>query len=62
MSDSMRWYGQFTFNAWALDGFKKLFWYDLSATSIYREIYVLGLISIYLAIAARLMIRRWMAC
>lgn len=49
MSDTLKWLGKFTFNGWALDGFQKVFWYDLPITAIRTELFVLMTIAIVLA-------------
>ncbi len=59
MSDSMRAIGKLTFNGWALDGFQKVFWYDLPLTALRSEISVLLGIAILLGAASRWMARRW---
>ena len=59
MSDSMRQLGRYTFNGWALDGFKKIFWYDLSISAIQTEIFVLLIIATSFGLAANLLLRRW---
>jgi ABC-2 type transport system permease protein len=61
MSDSMRALGKFTFNGWALDGFQKIFWYDLPLSAIRLELMVLMAITLLLGIAARLLARHWSA-
>jgi ABC-2 type transport system permease protein len=59
MSEGMRRWGQLTFNAWALDGFKKVFWYDASVAALRLEVSVLLVIAILLAFMARLVASRW---
>ena len=59
MSDEMKYWGQFTFNAWALDGFKKVFWYDLPVTALASEVNVLVCMSLGLAGLARMFADRW---
>lgn len=59
MSDSMKNLGKFTFNGWALDGFQKVFWYDLPIAAIRLELGVLLSITLILGIAARLLAQRW---
>jgi ABC-2 type transport system permease protein len=61
MSDSMRAIGKLTFNGWALDGFQKVFWYDLPLTALRSELSVLIGITLLLGAASRWMARRWMA-
>ncbi len=59
MSESMKQLGKFTFNGWALDGFQKIFWYDLPLSAIRAEIGVLVAITLMLGSAARLLAQRW---
>lgn len=59
MSDTMRGLGKFTFNGWALDGFQKIFWYDLPLNAIRVELCVLLGISLALGLLARLLAQRW---
>ena len=59
MSESMKQLGKFTFNGWALDGFQKIFWYDLPLSAIRAEVGVLVAITLMLGLAARLLAQRW---
>lgn len=59
MSDTMKQLGKFTFNGWALDGFQKVFWYDMPLSAIRAEVGVLFAITLMLGLAARLLARRW---
>lgn len=59
MSESMQELGKYTFNGWALDGFKKIFWYDMSLHAIRVEVFVLVLITIVFATATSVFVRRW---
>lgn len=59
MSESMQRLGKLTFNGWALDGFKKIFWYDLPASAVRTEVLVLCGIAILFGLAARLFAPRW---
>lgn len=61
MSESMQRMGKLTFNGWALDGFKKIFWYDLPVSAVSTEIMVLSAIAICLGVVARLGASRWSA-
>ena len=61
MSEEMQRWGQFTFNAWALDGFKKVFWYDLPVEALHVEINVLVFMTVLLAGLARMFADRWAA-
>jgi ABC-2 type transport system permease protein len=59
MSESMQNLGKYTFNGWALDGFKKVFWYDLPVNMITTEIIVLCTIAVVLGAIARTLAVRW---
>jgi ABC-2 type transport system permease protein len=59
MPEGLREAGRLTFNAWALSGYQKVFWYDLPVTSLAVELAVLvGWTAVFL-VAARLLARRW---
>lgn len=59
MSDTMKNLGRFTFNGWALDGYQKIFWYDLPLSAIRLEVTVLLGIAIMFGLASRLLAERW---
>jgi ABC-2 type transport system permease protein len=59
MSDSMKQLGKFTFNGWALDGFQKVFWYDLPLSEIRLEVLILLSITLLLGFVASILARRW---
>lgn len=59
MSESMQKMGLFTFNAWALDGYVKVFWRDANFWEVGLEVGVLATIGTVFFIVARLMARRW---
>jgi ABC-2 type transport system permease protein len=59
MSETMQEFGKVTFNAWALDGYTKVFWRDLPVQALGPELAVLVAVSIVLLVAARLLARRW---
>jgi ABC-2 type transport system permease protein len=59
MSDTMQQVGLATFNAWALDGFIKVFWRDVPLLELWPQVLVLvGVTCVFLA-AARMFARRW---
>jgi ABC-2 type transport system permease protein len=61
MPDWMQQVGLVTFNAWALDGYRKVFWYDRPLTELWPQVAVLmGLTVVFMA-AARVLARRWEA-
>ena len=59
MPEAMQKAGLFTINAWAIDGFTKVFWRDLPLTSLWPQIAVLLAVGIVLFILARRIARRW---
>ena len=59
MSESMREFGRITFNAWALDGYMKIFWRDLPLRELTGEVTVLVTVAAVLLVAARVLARRW---
>ncbi len=59
MSESMQKLGLATFNAWALDGYLKVFWRDAPIWQLWPQVLVLvTLTAIFLALA-RILARRW---
>jgi ABC-2 type transport system permease protein len=61
MSETMQKVGLMTFNAWALDGYLKVFWRDAALWQLWPQVLVLlGLTAAFLA-TARLLARRWEA-
>ena len=59
MSESMQKMGLFTFNAWALDGYIKVFWRNARVIELAPQVGVLLAFMTAFLIAARLMARRW---
>jgi ABC-2 type transport system permease protein len=59
MSESMQKAGLFTINAWAIDGFTKVFWRDLPVSELWPQVGVLLGIAIALFLIARRIARRW---
>lgn len=53
--------GLVTFNAWALDGYQKVFWYDAPTWQLWPQVTVLLTIAAALLTSARLLARRWEA-
>lgn len=43
MPEGMQRFGRITFNAWALDGYQKVFWYEATPDKLIPELAVLGL-------------------
>ena len=61
MSETMQRYGLLTFNAWALDGYLKVFWRNAAVWELWPQVAVLiGLTAVFLLIA-RTLARRWEA-
>ncbi|MEM1067526.1 MAG: ABC transporter permease [Planctomycetota bacterium] len=59
MSESLQQYGLCTFNAWALDGFDKVFWRELPVEALAPQLAVLLISGIVMLLAARLLAIRW---
>jgi ABC-2 type transport system permease protein len=59
MSDTMQRLGLLTFNAWALDGFTKVFWRNAPVTQLGPQLGVLAAFLIAFLTLARLAARRW---
>ena len=59
MSETMQQIGKITFNAWALDGYIKVFWRNLPLGELAPELTVLTATAIVLFGGARLLARRW---
>lgn len=59
MPQAMQKAGLFTINAWAIDGFTKVFWRDLPLSSLWPQVAVLLAVGIVLFVVARRIARRW---
>ncbi len=59
MSEQMRQFGFITFNAWALEGFEKVFWRDRPVSALWQEMLVLTAASVVMLVAARVFAKRW---
>ena len=59
MSETMQQVGKVTFNAWALDGYIKVFWRSLPVSDLIPEVSVLLVVALGLFVCARLLARRW---
>ena len=59
MPAAMQKAGLFTINAWAIDGFTKVFWRDLPVQELWPQVGVLLAIGIVLSLIARRIARRW---
>ncbi|MBV9145189.1 MAG: ABC transporter permease [Acidobacteria bacterium] len=59
MPQAMQKAGLLTINAWAIDGFTKVFWRDEPITHLWQQVLVLVLIGITLFAIARRLARKW---
>jgi ABC-2 type transport system permease protein len=59
MSETMQRMGLATFNAWALDGYIKVFWRDAPLLDLWPQVSVLVVLCGAFLVAARLAARRW---
>jgi ABC-2 type transport system permease protein len=59
MSESMQKVGLATFNAWALDGYLKVFWRNAPLTALWPQLLVLSTLTIVFLAIARTLARRW---
>jgi ABC-2 type transport system permease protein len=61
MSETMQTIGLATFNAWALDGYLKVFWRNAPLWDLWPQVLVLSGLTIAFLSAARVLARRWEA-
>ena len=61
MSDTMQQVGLLTFNAWALDGYLKVFWRNAPLWQLWPQVLVLITLTLSFLACARLLARRWEA-
>jgi ABC-2 type transport system permease protein len=59
MPEGMQKAGLFTINAWAIDGFTKIFWYEEPISHLWPQVAVLLAIGVGLFLIARRVARRW---
>lgn len=59
MSQQMQEYGLWTFNAWALDGYDKVFWRELPVSSLAPQLAVLMFSGFGFLLFARVLATRW---
>jgi ABC-2 type transport system permease protein len=59
MSEGMQKVGLVTFNAWALDGYLKVFWRQAAVRELWPQVAVLVVLTLAFLSIARLMARRW---
>ncbi len=61
MSESMQRFGLITFNAWALDGYLKVFWREAPISALWPQVLVLTVLAAAFLAAARFFARKWEA-
>ena len=61
MNATMQKIGLFTFNAWAIDGYLKVFWREAPLVSLVPQLAVLSGLTVVFLATARLLARRWEA-
>lgn len=59
MSETMQKMGLVTFNAWALDGYIKVFWRNAPLIDLWPQVLVLSTLTVVFMTAARMFARRW---
>lgn len=59
MSETMQKVGLVTFNAWALDGYIKVFWRNAAVVDLWPQVAVLGGLTVVFLALARTFARRW---
>jgi ABC-2 type transport system permease protein len=59
MPEAMQKAGLWTINAWAIDGFTKVFWRDLPIADLWPQVSVLLAVGVVLFLVARRIARRW---
>ena len=59
MGETMQRIGLVTFNAWALDGYLKVFWRNAALWELWPQLLVLALLTALFLGSARLLARRW---
>lgn len=61
MPEKMQKIGLLTLNAWAIDGFQKIFWRDEPVSSLWPQVTVLVALGLVFFVIARRVARRWQA-
>jgi ABC-2 type transport system permease protein len=59
MTEGMQRVGLVTFNAWALDGYLKVFWRNAPVWDLWPQVLVLSALGVAFIFVARLLARRW---
>jgi len=61
MPEKMQKFGLLTLNAWAIDGFQKIFWRDEPVRAVLPQVAVLIAVGVVFFLIARKMAERWEA-
>jgi ABC-2 type transport system permease protein len=59
MSEQLQRFGLVTFNAWALDGYQKVFWYEVPLLALAPQLAVLATLTVLFLAGGSLLLRRW---
>ena len=59
MGESLQRFGLLTFNAWAIDGFTKVFWREEPLAHLWPQVLVLATMTLVFLSVARVLARRW---
>jgi ABC-2 type transport system permease protein len=59
MTETMQRMGLVTFNAWALDGYLKVFWRNAALWELWAQVLVLVFLGAAFMLVARMLARRW---
>lgn len=59
MPEAMRTIGLGTFNAWAVDGYLKIFWFETGVLSVWPQVCVLVAMTGVFLVTARMLARKW---
>jgi ABC-2 type transport system permease protein len=59
MSEKLQKFGLVTINAWAIDGFTKIFWRDESVSALWPQVLVLVGFGVVFFLIARRIARKW---
>lgn len=59
MPESVQRIGLITFNAWAVDGYQKVFWYEAALSQLWPQLAVLAGLALGFLVTARLLALRW---
>ena len=59
MSERLQAIGKLTFNAWALEGYQQVFWYEATVSQLWPQVLVLSGFCLAFLVIARGLARRW---